>query len=95
MSPEGLRSQREAASSRCATSSRRHCSSSARRLINADASSWVGVAFGGRAEAAAAQGVELAAEEARTAAAALGRLTGRIDVEDILGEIFATFCIGK
>jgi tRNA modification GTPase len=49
----------------------------------------------GRLEAAAAQGVELAAEEARTAAAALGRLTGRIDVEDILGEIFATFCIGK
>jgi tRNA modification GTPase len=49
----------------------------------------------GRAEAAAALGVELAAEEARTAAAALGRLTGRIDVEDILGEIFASFCIGK
>jgi tRNA modification GTPase len=49
----------------------------------------------GRAEAAAGLGVELAAEEARAAAAALGRLTGRIDVEDILGEIFATFCIGK
>jgi tRNA modification GTPase len=49
----------------------------------------------GRAETAAVFGVELAAEEARQAAQALGRLTGRIDVEDILGEIFASFCIGK
>jgi tRNA modification GTPase len=31
----------------------------------------------------------------RTAAAALGRLTGRVDVEDILDKIFADFCIGK
>ncbi len=29
------------------------------------------------------------------AAAALGRLTGRIDVEDLLDEIFSSFCIGK
>ena len=26
---------------------------------------------------------------------ALGRLTGAVDVEDVLGEIFARFCIGK
>lgn len=38
---------------------------------------------------------ELAAEDARLAAAALGRLTGRIDVEDLLDEIFSSFCIGK
>jgi tRNA modification GTPase len=38
---------------------------------------------------------ELAAEDVRAAAAALGRLTGRIDVEDLLDEIFASFCIGK
>ena len=29
------------------------------------------------------------------AATALGRLTGRVDVEDILDKIFADFCIGK
>lgn len=38
---------------------------------------------------------ELAAEDVRAAAAALGRLTGRIHVEDLLDEIFASFCIGK
>jgi|CXWL01.1.fsa_nt_gi tRNA modification GTPase len=38
---------------------------------------------------------ELAAEDVRLAAAALGRLTGRIDVEDLLDEIFSSFCIGK
>lgn len=42
-----------------------------------------------------ARGAELAAEDARFAARALGRITGRIDVEDVLGEIFASFCIGK
>ena len=40
-------------------------------------------------------GAELAAEDVRLAARAIGRLTGRIDVEDVLGEIFASFCIGK
>jgi tRNA modification GTPase len=38
---------------------------------------------------------ELAAEDVRLAAGALGRLTGRIDVEDLLDEIFSSFCIGK
>jgi tRNA modification GTPase len=38
---------------------------------------------------------ELAAEDVRAAAHALGRLTGRIDVDDLLDEIFASFCIGK
>ena len=38
---------------------------------------------------------ELRAEELRIAAHHLGRLTGRIDVEDILGAIFSEFCIGK
>jgi tRNA modification GTPase len=38
---------------------------------------------------------ELAAEDARLAARALGRITGRIDVEDILDVIFRDFCIGK
>ena len=38
---------------------------------------------------------ELIAEDFRSAAATLGRLTGRIDVEDILDVIFRDFCIGK
>lgn len=38
---------------------------------------------------------ELAAEHLREAADALGRLTGRLDVEDVLGQIFSEFCIGK
>ena len=39
--------------------------------------------------------VELRAEDLRLAANELGRLTGRIDPEDVLGEIFGRFCIGK
>jgi tRNA modification GTPase len=38
---------------------------------------------------------ELWAEDLRRVADSLGRLTGRIDVEDVLGEIFSSFCIGK
>jgi tRNA modification GTPase len=38
---------------------------------------------------------ELAAEDVRLAARALGMVTGEIGVEDVLGEVFATFCIGK
>ena len=38
---------------------------------------------------------ELRAEELRRAAHALGRITGRVAVEDVLGEIFGRFCIGK
>jgi tRNA modification GTPase len=38
---------------------------------------------------------ELVAEELRSAASVLGRLTGRVDVEDILDVIFRDFCIGK
>jgi tRNA modification GTPase len=38
---------------------------------------------------------ELKAEELRSAATHLGRLTGRIDVEEVLGAIFSEFCIGK
>ena len=41
------------------------------------------------------QGEELAAEELRVAAHSLGRLLGRVDVEDILDVIFREFCVGK
>lgn len=38
---------------------------------------------------------ELMAEDIRMAARSLGRITGRIDVEDLLDVIFRDFCIGK
>ena len=38
---------------------------------------------------------ELVAEDLRLAARALGRVTGRVDVEDLLDVIFNDFCIGK
>jgi len=38
---------------------------------------------------------ELIVEELRAAATTLGRLTGRVDVEDILDVIFRDFCVGK
>ena len=51
------------------------------------------------AQAAAAQlaveRLELAAEELRLAHAALGRITGQVDADQLLGHIFSSFCIGK
>jgi tRNA modification GTPase len=41
------------------------------------------------------QGEELVAEELRRASDFLGRLLGRIDVDDVLDAIFREFCIGK
>jgi tRNA modification GTPase len=38
---------------------------------------------------------ELFAEDLRLAMRALGRITGRVDVEDLLDAIFRDFCIGK
>jgi tRNA modification GTPase len=38
---------------------------------------------------------ELRAEDLRKAASALGRITGRVDVEDVLDQVFSRFCIGK
>jgi tRNA modification GTPase len=39
--------------------------------------------------------VDMAAEELRLAASELGRITGAVDVEDVLDKLFADFCIGK
>lgn len=39
--------------------------------------------------------VDLIAEDLRTAIRSLDVLVGRIDVENVLGEIFSSFCIGK
>ena len=38
---------------------------------------------------------ELVAEELRLACDALGRLTGQVDVDELLDKIFSNFCIGK
>lgn len=48
-----------------------------------------------RAEQQFESGFELAAEELRAAQAALGELTGELGSDDLLGEIFSRFCIGK
>ncbi|MCY4183134.1 MAG: tRNA uridine-5-carboxymethylaminomethyl(34) synthesis GTPase MnmE [Gammaproteobacteria bacterium] len=39
--------------------------------------------------------LELIAEDLRLAQAALGRITGEVTTDDLLGEIFSRFCIGK
>lgn len=46
-----------------------------------------------RARAAGAD--ELMSEDLRLAVRALGRITGKVDIEDILDVVFADFCIGK
>jgi tRNA modification GTPase len=45
--------------------------------------------------AAAAREPELFAEDLRLALRSLGRITGRVDVEELLDTIFRDFCIGK
>ncbi len=47
------------------------------------------------AEHSAAEGEEIFAEYLRLAGRALGRVTGRVDIEDVLDQIFSSFCIGK
>ena len=43
----------------------------------------------------AAKAPELIAEDLRLAVRSIGRITGRVDVEDILDVVFRDFCIGK
>lgn len=42
-----------------------------------------------------ADDIVLGAEELRHAASDLGRITGRVDVEEVLDVVFREFCIGK
>lgn len=48
-----------------------------------------------RYEVVASTQLEIASEELRAAAKALGRVTGAIDTEQVLDSIFTEFCIGK
>lgn len=43
----------------------------------------------------ATSNIEFLAEDLRLAAREIGRVTGVVDVEDILGDIFSRFCVGK
>jgi tRNA modification GTPase len=45
--------------------------------------------------AAPADRPELLAEDLRLAMRAIGRITGRVDVEELLDFVFRDFCIGK
>ena len=48
-----------------------------------------------RSAADSGVGPELVGEDVRMAARALGRVTGKVDAEDLLDRIFLDFCIGK
>jgi tRNA modification GTPase len=48
-----------------------------------------------RGQSALVRSPELGAEDLRHAAQALGRIAGRIDPEQVLDEVFSSFCIGK
>ncbi len=54
-----------------------------------------GEALAALERAMAAPTAELRAEDVRLAVRSLGRITGRVDVEDLLDRIFRDFCIGK
>ena len=49
----------------------------------------------GRFEMKQHQAGDLLAEELRLSQAALGEITGDMLADDLLGEIFSSFCIGK
>ena len=55
----------------------------------------VGAAVAALEQAQAQDELALLAECMREASAALGRITGAVDVEDVLDHIFSRFCIGK
>ena len=53
------------------------------------------VAERGRRRWRGARAFELFAEDLRLAQRALGEITGEVTSEELLGEIFGSFCIGK
>jgi tRNA modification GTPase len=65
------------------------------RARHRDALVDVNTALGRIDEAAERPELALVAEDLRIATQALGRITGAVGVEDVLDQIFGTFCIGK
>lgn len=65
----------------------------ARHRVQLDAA--IGALDGFLESSAAGADLELAAEELRIAVRCMGRLTGAVSVEDLLGVIFKEFCVGK
>jgi tRNA modification GTPase len=67
------------------------------RFVDAAAASTSGGGgeFSAHSPSSLGMGHEIAAEELRLAARALGHVTGHVDVEELLDVIFADFCIGK
>ncbi|MBL8706818.1 MAG: tRNA uridine-5-carboxymethylaminomethyl(34) synthesis GTPase MnmE [Rhodospirillales bacterium] len=55
----------------------------------------LGTAADALERAGAVPAVELLAEDLRLAARSLGRITGRVEVDDVLDVVFREFCIGK
>ncbi|MGC1818859.1 MAG: tRNA uridine-5-carboxymethylaminomethyl(34) synthesis GTPase MnmE, partial [Casimicrobiaceae bacterium] len=53
------------------------------------------LATAGEHAAATPPAIELFAEELRAAQQALSAVTGEFTADDLLGEIFSRFCIGK
>jgi tRNA modification GTPase len=60
-----------------------------------DALSRAGGYLAAACEQLAVAQAELAAEELRLAQAALGEVVGEVSSDELLGEIFGRFCIGK
>jgi tRNA modification GTPase len=48
-----------------------------------------------KTEALVGQGDELVAEQLRISVQLMGRLLGRVDIDNILDSLFKDFCIGK
>jgi tRNA modification GTPase len=65
------------------------------RQVNALAQAAAHLATAGEHAAAAPPAIELFAEELRAAQQALSAVTGEFTADDLLGEIFSRFCIGK
>ncbi|MCG7362137.1 tRNA uridine-5-carboxymethylaminomethyl(34) synthesis GTPase MnmE [Roseomonas sp. ACRSG] len=91
-SGEGLDALREAlaaaASARAGLSAEAGLTRPRHRAALTEAATWLD-------EAVAAPLPELASEALRASVRALGRLTGRVGVEDVLDVVFGDFCIGK
>lgn len=71
------------------------CFSARRRHLNALQKAAIAVAAAKRMVAEEGGAEEMLAEELRQAQNALAEITGEYSSDDLLGEIFATFCIGK